>query len=122
VDHTTISAASRRLDLKRWLLPAGKVFDIPDAGGVKSAALGDTKTIAVEFRASARFDNRRKPDGWLPPSLQHRVDTCMSWVERLRRLAPLSRIAVERVRFDTQLLENPGISGAAYQQGRLGVP
>jgi 5-methylcytosine-specific restriction endonuclease McrA len=76
------------------------------------------RSANLRYRA-ARFDNRRKPEGWLPPSLQHRVDTCMSWVERLRRLAPLSGLAVERVRFDTQLLENPGISGAAYQQGTL---
>jgi 5-methylcytosine-specific restriction endonuclease McrA len=76
------------------------------------------RSANLRYRA-ARFDNRRKPDGWLPPSLQHRVDTCMSWVERLRRLAPLSGLAVERVRFDTQVLENPGISGAAYQQGTL---
>ena len=66
-----------------------------------------------------RFDNRRRPDGWLPPSLQHRVDTCMSWVDRLRRLAPVTGIAVERVRFDMQLLENPEISGVEYQQGTL---
>ena len=66
-----------------------------------------------------RFDNRRRPEGWLPPSLQHRVDTCMSWVDRLRRLVPVAGIAVERVRFDTQLLENTDISGVEYQQGTL---
>ncbi len=33
---------------------------------------------------SPRFANRRKPEGWLPASLQRRVHTCMSWVERLR--------------------------------------
>lgn len=66
-----------------------------------------------------RFDNRRKPPGWLPPSLQHRVDTTMSWVERLRWLVPVTGIAVERVRFDMQLLENPDLSGIEYQRGTL---
>jgi len=67
----------------------------------------------------ARFDNRTKPKGWLPPSLQHRVDTVSSWVARLRRALPVTSIATELVRFDMQLLENPDISGVGYQQGTL---
>jgi 5-methylcytosine-specific restriction endonuclease McrA len=67
----------------------------------------------------ARFDNRTKPDGWLAPSLRHRVDTTASWVARLRRLAPVSGIAMELVRFDMQALENPEIEGAEYQRGTL---
>ena len=72
----------------------------------------------LRYRAP-RFLNRRKPEGWLPPSLQHRVDTAMSWVSRLRRLAPVSGIAMELVKFDTQLMQNPDISGVEYQQGDL---
>jgi 5-methylcytosine-specific restriction endonuclease McrA len=67
----------------------------------------------------ARFNNRTKPKGWLPPSLQHRVDTTMSWIERLRRLVPVTALATELVRFDMQLLENPDIAGVGYQQGTL---
>jgi len=67
----------------------------------------------------ARFDNRTKPQGWLPPSLQHRVDTTVSWVKRIIRLAPVTGIQQELVRFDTQQLENPEISGVEYQQGTL---
>lgn len=33
----------------------------------------------------ARFNNRTKSKGWLLPSLQHRVDTTMAWVTRIRR-------------------------------------
>jgi 5-methylcytosine-specific restriction endonuclease McrA len=67
----------------------------------------------------ARFDNRTRPKSWLAPSLQHRVDTTMSWVKRLRRLAPVTSLAQELVRFDTQQMQNPEISGAEYQQGTL---
>ena len=66
-----------------------------------------------------RFDNRTRRDGWLPPSLQHRVDTIMSWVRRLRRWAPVTALSQELVRFDTQALQNPEISGIEYQQGEL---
>ena len=66
-----------------------------------------------------RFLNRRRPEGWLPPSLRHRVDTTTSWVDRLRRLAPVSGLAQELVKFDMQKMQNPEISGTEYQQGEL---
>ena len=67
----------------------------------------------------ARFNNRTRQDGWLAPSLQHRVDTTMSWVHRLMRLAPVTALSQELVRFDTQSMQNPEISGIEYQQGEL---
>ena len=67
----------------------------------------------------ARFDNRTKPKGWLAPSLQHRVDTTLAWVARLRRWAPVTSLSTMLHRFDTQLLQNPEISGVEYQQGEL---
>lgn len=70
------------------------------------------------YRAQ-RFANRRRPAGWLAPSLRHRVDTTTAWVDRLLRLAPVTGISQEVVRFNTQLLQNPEISGIEYQQGEL---
>jgi hypothetical protein len=67
----------------------------------------------------ARFLNRTRPDGWLAPSLQHRVDTTWTWVNRFRKCAPTGSIAQELVRFDLQKVENPEISGIEYQQGTL---
>lgn len=66
-----------------------------------------------------RFLNRRRPEGWLPPSLESRVANVMAWVERLRRLAPVAAISVELARFDTQKLQNPEITGVEYQRGSL---
>lgn len=66
-----------------------------------------------------RFLNRTRPKGWLAPSLQHRVDTTLSWVARLRGLAPVTALSQELVRFDMQAMENPEISGVEYQQGTL---
>ena len=89
------------------------------------AALSDRRAIRRGRRSRktryrpARFDNRRRPDGWLPPSLLSRVHNVDTWVTRLRKLAPVSAISLENVRFDTQKMENPEISGVAYQQGTL---
>lgn len=66
-----------------------------------------------------RFLNRPKPKGWLPPSLQSRVDNITTWVAKLQRFVPATHLAMELVRFDTQKLQNPEISGIEYQQGKL---
>jgi 5-methylcytosine-specific restriction endonuclease McrA len=72
----------------------------------------------LRYRAP-RFDNRTKPVGWLAPSLRHRVEMTLSWVTRFCRWAPVTAISVERVRFDMQAMERPGIQGVEYQQGTL---
>ena len=55
----------------------------------------------------------------LPPSLFHRVATTASWVKRLSRWDPVTSLVMELVRFDTQAMQNPEISGVEYQQGTL---
>ena len=72
----------------------------------------------LRYRAP-RFDNRRRPKGWLAPSLRHRVEGTMTWVNRLRRVAPVVGLELELVRFDTQALQNPEIGGVEYQHGSL---
>lgn len=66
-----------------------------------------------------RFLNRRRPKGWLPPSLLSRVNNIHTFVRRLSKLIPLGFISYENVKFDTQLLQNPDICGLEYQQGEL---
>ena len=66
-----------------------------------------------------RFQNRTRPAGWLPPSLRSRIGNLLTWAARLRRFAPVSRIAVEWVKFDPALLRNPELTGVAYQRGAL---
>ncbi len=68
---------------------------------------------------SARFLNRRRPRGWLAPSLAHRVLTTETWMRRLRAVCPITAMSMELVRFDTQALQNPEIRGVAYQRGTL---
>jgi 5-methylcytosine-specific restriction endonuclease McrA len=67
----------------------------------------------------ARFLNRTRPKGWLAPSLQHRVDTTFTWIDKLIKFAPIQSIAQELVRFDLQQIDNPEIAGIEYQQGTL---
>lgn len=86
--------------------------------GKRSAYRRRRRSANLRYRAP-RFDNRTRPQGWLAPSLRSRVDNVSTWTDRYRKLAPVGFIEVESVRFDTQRLENPEISGVEYQQGEL---
>ena len=58
-------------------------------------------------------------EDWIAPSLMSRVFNIHTWVSRLSKIYPIARLAVEHVKFDTQLMENPEISGVEYQRGTL---
>ena len=79
---------------------------------------GEEVRQRLRYRAS-RWRNRRRAPGWLPPSLQSRIGNVLSWARRYQRWVPLSRIEVERVKFDLALLQNPELSGVEYQRGEL---
>ena len=73
----------------------------------------------LRYRAPRFLNRGNKAKGWLAPSLQHRVDTTVAWVNRFQKLVPVAGLAQELVRFDMQQMENPEISGVEYQQGTL---
>jgi hypothetical protein len=77
----------------------------------------------LRYRAPRFLNRGNKKPGWLPPSLQHRVDTTFAWVKRLCALAPVTDLAQELVKFDMQQMqaqaEGRDIAGVEYQQGTL---
>ncbi len=64
-----------------------------------------------------RFLNRKKPEGWLAPSIQHKLDSHIKLIEKIKRLLPVTRIDIEVAAFDIQKIKNPEISGIEYQNG-----
>ena len=65
----------------------------------------------------ARFDNRKRNDGWLAPSVRQKVQTHLTVVKKVHEILPVIKIIVETASFDIQKIKNPNISGAEYQHG-----
>ncbi|WP_242222230.1 RNA-guided endonuclease IscB [Bacillus cereus group sp. BfR-BA-01380] len=65
----------------------------------------------------ARFLNRKKKEGWLPPSIQSRVDNQIHWIEIFKSLFPSPKVIVEVGKFDVQKIKKSDIQGTEYQQG-----
>ena len=64
-----------------------------------------------------RFNNRKRKDGWLAPSVQNKVDSHLTVIRRVHEILPISKIVVEVASFDIQKVKNSAISGTEYQQG-----
>lgn len=65
-----------------------------------------------------RFNNRKRKDGWLAPSVQNKIDSHLTVIRKVHEILPISKIVVEVASFDIQKIKNPTISGAEYQSGK----
>lgn len=63
-------------------------------------------------RRPARFDNRKKPEGWLPPSIKAKVDMRIQFLKHLLGIYPVTTAAVEDVKIDGNKLQ--GQKGREY--------
>ena len=64
-----------------------------------------------------RFNNRRRKEGWLAPSVQNKVDSHLTVIRKVHEILPIAKVIVEVASFDIQKIKNPMISGTEYQQG-----
>lgn len=77
-----------------------------------------TRRSRLRYR-KARFNNRvsSKRKGWLAPSVENKIQTHLTVVEKIHKFLPITNIVVETAAFDIQKINNPSISGSEYQQG-----
>lgn len=65
----------------------------------------------------ARFNNRKRKDGWLAPSISQKIKCHIKVVENVHKILPITNIVVETASFDIQKIKNPNIKDTEYQQG-----
>ena len=99
--------------------------ELTHRGEAVRAALAKRRAVRRSRRSrhtryrKPRFANRRKPKGWLPPSLVSRRENVLTWVSRLRKWCPIVDLSVELVKFDTALMQDHTLQGETYQWGTL---
>lgn len=65
----------------------------------------------------ARFNNRKKPKGWLAPSVEHKIASHLKVIAMANAILPITKTIIEVASFDIQKIKNPNISGKEYQEG-----
>lgn len=64
-----------------------------------------------------RFLNRKKPEGWLAPSVQQKIEAHIKTIRLVHKILPINKTTIEVAQFDLQKLRNPAIEGEQYQEG-----
>lgn len=64
-----------------------------------------------------RFDNRKKKDGWIAPSVEQKIESHLKVIRLVHKLLPVTKTTIEVGQFDAQKIKNPDINGDEYQQG-----
>ena len=70
----------------------------------------------TRYRKS-RFDNRKKKDGWLAPSVEQKIESHLKVIRFVHKLLHITKTTIEVAQFDAQKIKNPEINGDEYQQG-----
>ena len=65
-----------------------------------------------------RFLNRKRPDTWLPPSLENRIRHTFRWIDAFCLLVPSPCLHIEVGKFDAAKMIDPKIQGVDYQHGQ----
>ena len=90
--------------------------DIADLLSIRRQNRRTRRNRKTRYR-KPRFDNRKRKEGWLAPSIQNKIDTHLTVIRKIHNILPISKIIVEVASFDIQKIKNPTISGTDYQQG-----
>ncbi len=75
-----------------------------------------TRRNRLRYR-KPRFDNRRRPDGWLTPTMETKIKSHVNAINDICSILPVSKIVVETASFDIQKIKDENIEGKSYQEG-----
>ena len=82
---------------------------------------GYEKPIVCNYirNKEARFNNRKRPAGWLTPTANHLLQTHINLIAKVAKFLPITKVVVELNRFAFMAMDNSNIRRWEYQQGPL---
>ena len=91
--------------------------DISDNITSRSLFRRNRRSRKTRYR-KARWLNRKRKKGWLPPSVQSKLDATFMWIDKFCSLIPNPKLSIEVGKFDIAKMINPNIKGEEYQNGQ----
>lgn len=112
--HIGVSASSEKKELL-----AAQVELRSDVVNLLSARreLRRTRRNRKTRYRKSRFDNRKRKDGWLAPSVEQKIESHLKVIRLAHKLLPITKTTIDVAQFDAQKIKNPDIKGEEYQQG-----
>lgn len=112
--HIGVSATTERREL--LAMQVEERDDIVKLIADRREARRTRRNRKTRYRA-ARFDNRRRMDGWFAPCIENRISAHLRLIRLVCSILPVTQKTIEVAQFDSQKIKNDKISGVEYQQG-----
>ena len=122
--HVGIDEGARHIGIaitsKNKVLAKGEVElrqDVHSLLTTRAMYRRDRRNRKTRYR-QPRFLNRKRKDGWLPPSVEGKLNANFFWIDKFCSLVPNPILHIEVGKFDIAKMINHSIKGAEYQQGQ----
>ena len=112
--HIGVSASSEKKELLAAQVELRN--DVVNLLSTRSELRRTRRNRKTRYR-KVRFDNRKRKDGWLAPSIELKVESHLKVIRLVHKLLPITKTTIEVAQFDAQKIKNPDIKGEEYQQG-----
>ena len=76
-------------------------------------------TVKYITNTEAKFCNRKRPEGWLTPTVNQLLQTHANVINLVKKILPITNIVLEINKFDFVKMENPNVRNWEYQKGKL---
>ena len=90
--------------------------DIVDLLSTRRELRRSRRSRKIRYR-KPRFNNRKRKDSWLAPSVRQKIDSHLTMIAKVHKILPISKVIVEVASFDIQKIKNSTIAGEGYQKG-----
>ena len=114
VAHIGLSATTKGKEL--YAAEVSSRTDIVKLLAEKRDLRHDRRVRKLRHRKE-RWSNRKKPQGWLPPSIDNCIKNHLCMIDLVHKILPISTLTIEVAQFNVQLLEDPFIEGLDFQKG-----
>ena len=114
--HRRASRMGERKRRQRRAVKSGQSF------GIRTRILpGCKKPVVIHdiVNTEARFNNRKRPPGWITPTTRQLVQTHVNQVRNILRILPVTDWTLELNRFSFMELENGKLYGTDFQNRRM---
>lgn len=112
--HIGVSASSERKELLAAQVELRS--DVVNLLSTRRELRRTRRNRKTRYR-KVRFDNRKKKDGRLAPSIEQKVESHLKVIRLAHKLLPITKTTIEVAQFDAQKIKNSDINGEEYQQG-----
>ena len=112
--HIGLSASTEKEELYSAVVKTRT--DVHELMVERRSLRSDRRKRKTRYRAP-RFSNRKRPEGWLTPTMECGIRTHESVIADVYKILPISKIIVETASFDIQKAKYPEIEGKEYQNG-----